>query len=114
MKKNKKINSTNVKALKVKKVNLAGFDKYKSSIKLDDKKKLINSLVEMFMNGDHDAFMELIELYIDHVGKREVSRKTHIPERTIYNFIDKKHKTSSENLFKLMAFINQDAKRTRL
>ena len=100
-----KSKNSKAKTIKVKKIDLSAFDKYESSINLDNKKELVNSLVEMFMSGDHDAFMELIELYIDHVGKREVAKKTRIPERTIYNFIDKKHKTSSENLFKIMAFI---------
>jgi len=52
-------------------------------------------MVEMFKEGDHDAFMELAELYIDHVGKRKMSKLAKIPEKTIYNFKDKKHKTSS-------------------
>ena len=60
----------------------------------------------MFKDGDHDAFMELTELYIDHVGKRKISKLTKIPEKTIYNFKDKKHKTSSENIFKIMKAIS--------
>lgn len=63
-------------------------------------------LVEMFKDGNHDAFMELAELYIDHVGKRKMSKIAHIPEKTIYNFKDKKHKTSSENIFKIMKAIS--------
>ena len=60
----------------------------------------------MFKDGDHDAFMELAELYIDHVGKSKISNITKIPQRTIYNFKDKKHKTSSENIFKIMKAIS--------
>ena len=61
----------------------------------------------MFVEGDHDSFVELIELYIGHVGKREFSKRAKIPERSIYNFIGKEHKTSSENIFKMMKVIGQ-------
>ncbi len=101
----KTLKASQVKALKVKSVKLNSFDEYKSSIDFNNKKKVKKLLCEMFMAGDHDAFMELLELYIDHVGKREISRKAHIPEKTIYNFKDKKHKTSSENIFKIMKTI---------
>ena len=90
------------KLLKVDKVNIKDFDEYISSIDLNNRKKVKKLLGEMFLAGDHDAFMELMELYIDHVGKRYISKQADIPEKTIYNFKDKKHKTSSENIFKLM------------
>lgn len=102
MKTHKTSKVSQVKALKVQSMNFEGFDEHISSIDLDDQKKVRKLLGEMFMAGDHDAFMELMELYIDHTGKREISRKAKIPEKTIYNFKDKKHKTSSENIFKLM------------
>jgi hypothetical protein len=102
MKKHKTTHVSDLKTLKVKSVNLKNFDKYISSIDLDDKKQVKTILGDMFMDGDHDAFMELMELYIDHIGKRQISKLAKIPEKTIYNFKDKKHKTSSENIFKLM------------
>jgi len=108
MNKHKKVN-----ALKIDSINLATFDEYKSSLDLDNKKKVVKLLVEMFAAGDHDAFMELAELYIDHVGKREMSRLAKIPEKTIYNFKDKKHKTSSENIFKIMKAISSGVKQKR-
>lgn len=107
MKKHKTIKENQIKPLKVNSINLNSFTEYTSSVDLSNKKKVVKLLVEMFMAGDHDAFMELAELYIDYVGKREMARKTKIPERTIYNFKDKKHKTSSENIFKIMKAINQ-------
>lgn len=102
----KTIKASEVKPLKVEFIDLKGFDDYKSSLDLDNPKKIIKILSQMFIDGDHDAFMELLELYIDHVGKREISRMTKIPERTIYNFKDKKNKTSSENIFKIMKAIS--------
>jgi hypothetical protein len=110
----KTINSKEVRPLKVKSINPKDFDHYKSSIDLDNPPKVIKLLTQMFIQGDHDAFMELMELYIDHVGKREISRLAKIPERTIYNFKDKKTKTSSENIFKIMKVIsNSKSKRAR-
>jgi hypothetical protein len=103
----KTINSKEIKSLKVKSINLKDFDQYKSSVDLDNPPKVIKLLTQMFIQGDHDAFMELLELYIDHVGKREISRLAKIPERTIYNFKDKKTKTSSENIFKIMKVISK-------
>lgn len=107
----KTIKKSEIKSTKVSTIKLDSFDKHKSSIDLNDRKKVIKLLVEMFKDGDHDAFMELAELYIDHVGKRRMSKIAKIPEKTIYNFKDKKHKTSSENIFKIMKAIssmNQD------
>jgi DNA-binding phage protein len=98
--------TTKTKALKVKSIDLDSFDEYKSSINPENKRSVVKLLTQMFVAGDHDAFMELMELYIDHIGKREMSKKANIPEKTIYNFKDKKHKTSSENIFKLMKAIN--------
>ena len=103
----KTIKASEIKPLKVESVDLQGFDDYKSSIDLDNPKKVVKLLTQMFVDGDHDAYIELIDLYIDHVGKREFSRMTKIPERTIYNFKDKKNKTSSENIFKIMKAISQ-------
>lgn len=98
--------NTQVKALKVNSISLDSFEEHKSSLDLNNRKKVVKLLCEMFAAGDHDAFMELMELYIDYAGKREISRKANIPEKTIYNFKDKKHKTSAENIFKLMKVIS--------
>lgn len=102
----KTLKSSEIKPIKVDSLLMESFEKYKSSIDLNDRKKVVKLLVEMFKEGDHDAFMELAELYIDHVGKRKMSKLAKIPEKTIYNFKDKKHKTSSENIFKLMKAIS--------
>lgn len=109
----KTMKASKVKVLKVDSINLDSFDRYKSSIDLDNKKKVVKLLVDMFTAGDHDAFMELAELYISHVGKREMSKRAKIPERTIYNFKDKKHKTSSENVFKIMKAISGNSHQAR-
>jgi hypothetical protein len=37
----------------------------------------------MLKEGDNDAFMELAELYIDHVGKRKMSKLAKIPEKNL-------------------------------
>ncbi len=106
----KTMKASKAKALKVDSLKLDSFDEHKSSIDLNNKTKLTKLLVEMFVAGDHDAFMELIELYIDHVGKRKISQLADIPEKTIYNFKDKTHKTSSVNIFKIMKIINGNRK----
>lgn len=108
MKKHVTIHVSKVKALKVKSVNLKGFDEYVSSIDMDNKKQIKKILCDMFMDGEHDSFMELMALYINHIGKRKMSKLAKIPEKTIYNFKDKKHKTSSENVFKLMKSIRME------
>lgn len=105
MSRHKTIKASDIKPLKVKSIKRDLLDDYKSSLDLSDRKKVVKLLVEMFKDGDHDAFMELVELYIDYVGKRKMSKLAEIPEKTIYNFKDKKHKTSSENIFKIMKAI---------
>ncbi len=102
----KTIKASAAKPLKVKSIKLDSFDEHKSSLNLNNRKKVVKLLMEMFRDGDHDAFMELIELYIDHIGKRKMSKLAKIPEKTIYNFKDKTHKTSSENIFKIMKAIS--------
>jgi DNA-binding phage protein len=107
MNKHKTIKASSIKPLKIHSIKRGQFDDYVSSLDLSNGKKISKVLTQMFMDGDHDAFMELLQLYIDHVGKREISRLTNIPERTIYNFKNKKNKTSAENIFKLMKVISQ-------
>jgi len=101
----KTIKVSEVKGLKVKSLKTGSTDVYKSSLDLNNSKKIVKLLLDMFKEGDHDAFMELVALYMDHVGKRKISKLADIPEKTIYNFKDKKHKTSSENIFKIMKAI---------
>lgn len=101
-----------MKPLKVTDLDLSDFEEYKSIIDLDDRKKLIKILTEMFVDGEHDSFVELVELYIHHVGKREFSKQSKIPERSIYNFLGKEHKTSSENIFKIMKVIGHPPERS--
>lgn len=106
----KNMNASEIKAFEVDSIDdldLSDFEEHVSSLDLDNKKKTLKLLTEMFVDGDHDAFMELLELYISHVGKREMSKRAKIPEKTIYNFKDKKHKTSSENIFKIMKAISE-------
>ena len=86
---------------------IPGFEPFDSSLNYSDHKLMRKLLTEMFLDGDHDSFMELLALCINHVGKREMAKRTKIPEKTIYNFKDKAHKTSSENIFKIMKAINE-------
>ncbi len=50
-------------------------------------------LVEHFLAGDEETFLEMIGINLNHVGKEKVSKKTKIPQRTMYNFISGDHKT---------------------
>lgn len=102
----KTVKASKAKALKVKSVDLDGFDEHLSSVDLKNKGKVVKLLTKMFVAGDHDGFMELLELYIDNMGKRAISKAANIPEKTIYNFKDRSHKTSSENVFKIMKVIS--------
>lgn len=97
-----------MKVPKVSEIDLTDFDKYESSIDFSNPKKVKQILVEHFLAGDEETFLEILGLYLDHVGKEKVSKKTKIPQRTIYNFISGDHKTSSENLFKVMKFISDE------
>lgn len=106
----KNIKGSEIKAFEVDSIDLidlSGFEEHVSSLDLNNKKKIVKLLGQMFIDGDHDAFMELAALYIDHVGKREMSKRAKIPEKTIYNFKDMKHKTSSENIFRIMKAISE-------
>jgi len=112
MKKTRKI--THISRLKVPRVsdvNLSRFDRYRSSLDFSNPKKVRKLLLEHFAEGDHETFFDILVLYLDHVGKSTVSRKTKIPERTLYNFITKEHKTSSENIFKMMKFLADEEKK---
>jgi hypothetical protein len=91
-------------------INLEDFDKYKTSLKFDNPIKVREILMQHFVEGEHDTFFEILALYMDHVGKSKISIDTKIPERTIYNFIKGQHKTSSENIFKVMKFISDQIK----
>jgi DNA-binding phage protein len=108
MNKYKTKNISSMKIPKVSEIDLSGFDQYESSIDFSNPKKVKQILVEHFLAGDEETFLEILGLYLNHVGKEKVSKKTKIPQRTIYNFISGDHKTSSENIFKVMKFISDE------
>ena len=95
--------------LNVAEVNLEEFDQYESSLSFEDPQKVRDILLQHFIEGEHETFFEILALYMDHIGKTKISRETNIPERTIYNFIRGQHKTSSENVFKVMKFLSRQA-----
>ncbi len=88
------------------KIKNSQFKEHESSVDLSDPRLVREILVEHFLNGEHDTFFEILALYIDHVGKTRISKEAKIPERTVYNFLRGDHKTSSENVFKVMKFIS--------
>ena len=92
-------------------INLEGFDEYESSLDFSNPIHIRDILMQHFIEGEHETFLELLALYIDHVGKTKISKETQIPERTIYNFIRGDHKTSSENVFRVMKFISDEVKK---
>lgn len=91
-------------------VNLENFDQHESSLNFDNPSAVREILMQHFIDGEHDTFLEILALYMDHVGKGKISSDTKIPERTIYNFIKGQHKTSSVNIFKVMKFISDQVK----
>ena len=111
---NKKIKTThisNLNPLKLHKVNLTKFSEHRSSIDFSNPKKIREILLEHISDGDHETFFDVLALYLNSVGKSKISKQTKIPERTIYNFITKEHKTSSENVFKIMKFLADEEKK---
>ena len=108
MTKHRTTHISKTKVLKVDKVDLTGFTEWKSSIDFSSPKKVKKMLLEHFADGDHETFFDLLYLYLKHVGKTKLSKKTKIPERTLYNFLTKEHKTSSENIFKIMKYLTDE------
>jgi hypothetical protein len=111
MKKHKNIRVSRIKMPKLSRDDLSNFEEHKSSLSFSDPRKVKKILLEHFMTGEHDTFFEILALYLDYVGKAKVSLKTKIPQRTIYNFIRGDHKTSSENVFKVMKFVTDEARK---
>jgi hypothetical protein len=111
MSKYKTIKVSNLKIPKVSQIDLSNFEEHKSVLDFSNAKKVKKILMEHFIAGEHDTFFEILALYLNHIGKAKVSHKTKIPQRTIYNFIKGDHKTSSENVFKVMKFVNDEAKK---
>lgn len=95
----------------VSEIDLEEFDEYESSLSFEDPQAVRDILTQYFVDGEHETFFEILALYMDHVGKAKISQETKIPERTIYNFIRGQHKTSSENIFKVMRFISSEAEK---
>lgn len=106
----KNIHISKLKIRKVPELDLSDFEEHKSSLDFSNPLKVLEWLTEHFMEGEYDTFFEILALYLDHIGKSEISRSTKIPERTIYNFIRGAHVTSSENIFKIMKYISDKAK----
>ena len=112
MNKSKKSHISELDIPTVGNINLEDFDEYKSTLDFSNPLHFRDILIQHFVEGEHDTFLELLALYIDQVGKTKISKETHIPERTIYNFIKGDHKTSSENVFKVMKFLSREIKKT--
>jgi DNA-binding phage protein len=111
VKKSKKGHISEPEVPRVGSANLEEFDEYESSLDFSNPEHIREILMQHFIEGEHETFLELLALYIDHVGKTKISQKTQIPERTIYNFIRGDHKTSSENVFRVMKFISDEVKK---
>lgn len=111
MAKTKTTHISKLKIPKALKLNLEDFEEHTSSLDFSNPAKVREMLMEHFADGEHDTFFEILALYMDYVGKTRISNETHIPERTIYNFIRGDHKTSSENIFKVMKFIDKEIKK---
>lgn len=88
-------------------LDLDNFDVFESSLNFESPKEVRTILLKHFVNGEHDSFFEILSLYMNHVGKSKVALEAGIPERTVYNFINGDHKTSSINIFKVMRFISK-------
>ena len=95
----KTIDASKIKWIRVDKINLEGFEPYKSSLDLSNGKKIQKYLVEFFAVGDYEAFMDLFLVYIHHLGKRKIAKLAKIPERAI------NQKMSAENIFKIMGVL---------
>lgn len=111
MKSKKNIHISKLKIPKVSNLDLSDFEEFNPTLDFSSPLKVLEILTEHFMDGEYDTFFEILALYLNHVGKSEVSRNTKIPERTIYNFIKGQHVTSSENVFKIMKYISDQAKK---
>ncbi len=109
MKKHKTEHISKLKIEKFSSINLRDFETYHSLLDFSNPKKVRKQLTEHFLAGEHETFFEILSLYLDHEGKSKISKETKIPERTIYNFIKGDHKTSSENVFKIMKYISCQA-----
>ena len=112
MSRKKNIHISKLKIPKVSSLDLSDFEDYSPNLDFSNPLKVLEWLTEHFMEGEYDTFFEILALYLDHVGKSEISRSTKIPERTIYNFIRGAHVTSSENVFKIMKYISDQAKKS--
>lgn len=111
MSKHKTMKLSDLKIPNIGDVDLSAFVEHESSIDFSNPRKIREILNEHFLAGDHDSFFEILALYLDHVGKTKVALKTKIPQRTIYNFIKGDHKTSAENVFKVMKFVTDEARK---
>lgn len=103
MKKHRTIKASEIKAIRVKKINLEGCEPYISSLDLDDPQKIRRYLVEFFQGGEHEAFMDLFVVYIHHLGKNKISKLAKVPERAIND------KISADNIFKIMGVLKGTA-----
>lgn len=95
----KTIHASKIKWIRVDRINLDGLEPYKSSINLNAPKKIRRYLREFFEGGEHEAFMDLLVVYIHHLGSRKIAKLAKIPERAI------NQKMSAENIFKIMGVL---------
>ncbi|MBI4056611.1 MAG: hypothetical protein HY399_03590 [Elusimicrobia bacterium] len=80
----------------------AGLKPFDSKKALADRDKVAMALAESIMEGDQEAFLEIMAAYIENLNKAGLAREAHIGRKTIYRILDKE---ANPRLGTIMAFM---------
>lgn len=78
------------------------FKDAKASDRLKDRHYVAAALIQCLQDGDADAFKEILGSYLDVVNKSNFSKKTDIPERTLYRMVSDEGNPTLDNIARVV------------
>jgi probable addiction module antidote protein len=73
-----------------------------ASDRLKDKTYIRQALLQCLMDGDAIAFKEILRSYLDVINKTQFSKKTKIPQRTLYRMVSEDGNPTLDNIAKVV------------
>jgi len=75
---------------------------YNASDRLKDKQYVASALIQCLQEGDSEAFKEILRGHLDVINKSHFSKKTHIPERTLYRMVSEEGNPTLDNIARVV------------
>jgi probable addiction module antidote protein len=75
---------------------------HNSAERLRDKRFVAQALIECLQDGDAEAFKEILGAHLDVINKSKFSKKSKIPERTLYRMVSEDGNPTLDNIARVV------------